>query len=221
MNSDWVIWQLVDSTFPAGGFAHSGGLESLVKWGDVDSPDCLFDFLKANLTQAVYSLVPFVTATHREPVRVKQADAACDALLTNHVANRASRAQGRAFLASTASIFRLNQCREMQGELSADGLAGHFAPIFGVVSSALGVELKDSVLVFVRNILRDLISAAVRLNVVGPLQGQSIQTQLAPFVQRLTERTTIHKLEDATQTSPIIEVFQGTHDRLYSRLFQS
>ena len=25
---DWLIWQVADSTFPAGGFAHSGGLEA-------------------------------------------------------------------------------------------------------------------------------------------------------------------------------------------------
>lgn len=28
MPSDWIAWQLCDSAFPAGAFAHSGGLEA-------------------------------------------------------------------------------------------------------------------------------------------------------------------------------------------------
>src|SRR5438270_9320121 len=34
--SDWVIWQLVDSAFPGGGFAHSAGLEAALQLGEIN-----------------------------------------------------------------------------------------------------------------------------------------------------------------------------------------
>ena len=56
---------------------------------------------------------------------------------------------------------------------------------------------------------------------IGPLAGQAIQHQLGPFIQRLAVRATTLVLTDLAQTAPVIDLLQGSHDRLYSRLFQS
>jgi urease accessory protein len=69
--------------------------------------------------------------------------------------------------------------------------------------------------------LRSLISSAVRLNVVGPLEAQAIQYRLGPVAGRLADRSVAYQLQDAAQTAPILELLQATQDRLYSRLFQS
>ena len=34
--SDWLTWQVVDSAFPTGAFAHSYGLEAAWQQGEVD-----------------------------------------------------------------------------------------------------------------------------------------------------------------------------------------
>jgi urease accessory protein len=34
-DEDWLLWQLADSAFPTGGFAHSGGLEAAWQHGEI------------------------------------------------------------------------------------------------------------------------------------------------------------------------------------------
>jgi len=65
----------------------------------------LISFIEAGLHQLGHAALPFVIAAHAEPERVEELDILCDAFTTNHVANRASRAQGKAFRAAVQKVF--------------------------------------------------------------------------------------------------------------------
>ena len=47
--NDWLIWQMVDTAFPSGGFAHSAGLEAAVQWGELQPAGRLDLFLRESL----------------------------------------------------------------------------------------------------------------------------------------------------------------------------
>jgi urease accessory protein UreF len=64
-------------------------------------------------------------------------------------------------------------------------------------------------------------AAAVRLNIVGPMEGQAIQFQLSDEAERIVERSLLLTLDDIALTAPLVELWQAAQDRLYSRLFQS
>src|SRR5947199_10754942 len=102
--SDWLTWQIVDSAFPTGMFAHSWGLEAAWQQGEVDSPDTLRLFVDGSLQQAGYGALPFVNSAYRSPGQLEALDALADALLVNAVANRASRIQGRTLVVSAACV---------------------------------------------------------------------------------------------------------------------
>jgi urease accessory protein len=99
--SDWLTWQIVDSAFPTGVFAHSWGLESAWQHGEVEDSAALQRFVEASVHQAGYAVLPLVNAAFDDPERYEALDELADAFLVNTVANRASRTQGRA-LAATA-----------------------------------------------------------------------------------------------------------------------
>lgn len=165
--------------------------------------------------------MPFVHAAFVGKIEFSKIDQQCDAFLSNHVANRASRLQGQAFAASAERIFAGRELKEFREALLTKNLPGHFAPVFGAVAKFLTLDSSATARLFVFTQLRGSISAAVRLNIVGPGEGQGIQHRLSDTAEQAARRFGEVALEDAAQTAPLLDLWQGTQDRLYSRLFQS
>lgn len=219
MASDWLIWQLADSAFPTGGFAHSWGLEAAWQTGEVPDALALRRFVRDSLTQAGRGGLPLLSAVHRDPSRLRELDALADAFLTNIVANRASRMQGRAFLTTCLRIWPSDMAALTDG--GASDLHGHAAPLMGMALRAIGVPLDAAQRLFLFNTLRGLLAAAVRLGITGSYDAQRLQVDCAAQLDELLERCAGLGAADLAQTAPLLDLLQASHDRLYSRLFQS
>lgn len=208
----WLTWQLVDSAFPAGGFAHSFGLEAAWQQGEVTA-ESLAAFVRDGIAQAGHSGLPFVLAAFDDPGSLALFDERCDAFLRNPVANRASRVQGRAWAGTVGRSFPGVEVRS----------AGHrhFAPIFGATLRALGVDREDAARMFLFGTARGTLSAAVRLGITGTTDAQRILGERHADLDLIIRRCRDLAIDDAAQTSPLIDLWQASHDRLYSRLFQS
>ena len=129
-------------------------------------------------------------------------------------------------------------------------LYAHYSTIFGAVCGLLDLSLTMTSLMFMRCQVRDLLSAACRLGIIGPLEGAHVQSSLCEFVEKLLSQQTantaplcaviplddskqvntislhnfevdIDELPLPVQTSPILEILQTKHDQLYARLFNS
>jgi urease accessory protein len=210
---EWLVWQLVDSAFPTGGFAHSSGLEAAWQQGEIEGRRGLGEYLEANLRQAGSSSLPLVMSAHRNPGELAVLDAWSDAWLGNHVANRASRLQGRALWTAAERAFLR--------DLGPAPEPGHLAPVFGVLMARLGLDADRTASLFLFQQLRSTLSAAVRLGIVGPLEAQTTQHRLGVLGQSIARRYRDAEVSDLTQTAPLLDLWQGAQDRLYSRLFQS
>ena len=206
---NWIVLQLADSAFPTGGFAHSAGLEAHVQAGELASLEA---YAREFLDQLALGSLPLVAAVHDDPARLAEVDAFARATLWNHVAARASRAQGRALLDVAARSF---------GVAKPTGIEGHLAPAFGYVTRSLGVDRDEALGAFLHLGLRGLLSAAVRLGCAGPSEAQALHLSLHPALDAALARGRALDFTAVAQPSPLVELIQGTHDRLYSRLFQS
>ncbi|NVB83243.1 MAG: urease accessory protein UreF [Kofleriaceae bacterium] len=221
--TSWLVLQLADSAFPTGGFAHSAGLEAHVQAGELASLDA---YCREHVDQLARGSLPLVAAVHTEPSRLAEVDALASAILWSQVAARASRAQGRALLDVAARSFGHAalvdaRARLLQSHAAQQPLAGHLAPVFGFVTRTLGVERDDALATFLHLGVRGLLSAAVRLGVAGPTEAQQLHHRLHPALDAALARGRDLSLADVAQPSPLVELIGSTHDRLYSRLFQS
>jgi urease accessory protein len=218
--STWLVWQLADSAFPAGGFAHSFGLEAAWQQGEVTGAS-LPSFVGDAVAQAGQSGLPFVVSAHDDPAELPAVDQRCEAFLRNPVANRASRVQGRAWLGTVERSFPTRAVRELCDAIRSAGGPRHFAPAFGATLRTLDVDRREASRLFLFGVARGTLSAAVRLGIVGTMDAQRLLGECEGELDRALERSQGLSMDEAAQTAPLIDLWQASHDRLYSRLFQS
>lgn len=216
-----LLLQLGDSAFPAGGFAHSAGLEASAQLGEVRTAAELRAFFEQILWQAGLGALAFVRASHQDPSAIQAHDALCHAFLTSHVANRGSRTQGRAFIATAARVLAEAPVAELDRLVRTRGIHGHHAPLFGAVLRAVDSSIEEAQRLYLHLALRGAASAAVRLGLLGPHEAQRVQRELGPLSERVLAEHGERGLDAIAQPAPLIDLFGALHDRLYARLFLS
>ncbi|CAG8506420.1 6777_t:CDS:2 [Ambispora gerdemannii] len=248
---DWLLWQFADSALPTGGFVASSGLESAAQTGYIHDAASLSLFVSSSITNYAYSALPFMSdawkvsyaAVNGECVyeeeellrEIMNFDDLYDACTSNTVAKRASKAQGVAMLTLFGKSFSGEDSKEGESsdavldkilekfkfEIRRGIACGHLPVCFGIVASCLGISLERAQHLFLFLFARAILSAAVRLNIIGPYYSQRVLTESQVYVEEALAKTKNHRSEEAVQTSPLLDIFQGRHDKLYSRLFNS
>ncbi|EKV12265.1 Urease accessory protein UreF [Penicillium digitatum] len=241
---------LSDSALPLGSFAYSSGLESYLAHNKTSctAPIASFHrFLKLSIDSIASTSLPYVLAGHRHPSTLDTLDNDLDASTPCIVAQRASIAQGRALIGVWERAFRvsfvgpenpasgetatavtaiedlsdaLKSCLAEDEDL---GPKGHFAPLWGVVCRAMGLDLQQTAYVFVMNHAKAVLSAAVRAGVMGPYQAQNVlasQTLQDTMMKRIAREWDM-PVEQAGQVVPVLDLWIGRHELLYSRIFNS
>jgi urease accessory protein len=200
-------------------------------------------FLRLSLSTLASTALPYVLAGYRDPREIETLDNDFDASTPCTVARRASVAQGRALLAVWDRSFKAQYSSTAHDATASDGSAsavkalaifsaairtsehlnGHLAPLWGLVTKILSVPLHDAAYLFLFSHARTVVSAAVRASVMGPYQAQAVlaNTELQHRIRGLVDQGWHRAVEDAGQSVPIMDLWVGRHEKLYSRIFNS
>jgi urease accessory protein len=146
----------------------------------------------------------------------------------NAVAQNASLAQGRAIITLVFRGFPLGNeqdtafIAEIKQRGRAKELPLHFPLCFAIVCRALGVSRDSSMHLLLFYQARSIVSAAIRLNLLGPYQAQTVLLELQEKVEALSGRVVEvgHEVE-YYQSSPVQDIVTARHSQCYSRLFNS
>lgn len=212
---DTLLLQLADSGFPSGAFAHSAGLEALHQCGLLRGEAQLTGRLHELVWHTALGSLPFLADAFTGDAG--RADRDAEAFLSNHVARRASMAQGRAFLMAAEAMLEDPAVTALRSALPH----AHLAVAFGAALATRAVPLNDVRQTFLFCTVRSALSAVVRLGVIGPLRAQAVLLGLHGTIDRALADSAGLTAREAVSVSPWLETAQSAHDRLYSRLFQS
>lgn len=231
---------LSDSALPLGSFAFSSGLESYLAHHPSRPPPSIYPFLSHSLASVASTTLPYLLAAHRDPSALPALDDTLDACTLCLVARRASIAQGRALLTLWERAFRGTVdatlpaslalaafAKELKGagieREEGEGLQGHYAPLWAVVTAAMGIGVQESAYAFLFNHAKAVVSAAVRASVMGPYQAQGVLAGnwLRDKIARCLRENWEVEIEDAGQVVPLMDLWVGRHEKLYSRIFNS
>jgi urease accessory protein len=169
-----ALMQHGDSAYPAGGFAFSWGVEGLAADGFLTGRDRLDQLLHDHLTRRWNSMDrPLLGRAYRAASldEIAVVDRYAEAATASAPMREGSRRAGRALL---------NISAKLGGPLSASYRAlvgeepnlGHLPVIQAVAYRDAGLDLAGAELVSGWTLLTGLISAAVRLGVVGHVEAQ-------------------------------------------------
>jgi urease accessory protein len=222
-----ALLQFADGLFPAGGFAHSLGLETYVQDGVVSDRDGLEAFVLAHLEGSAGPADAVATAA---AVRVARAgdragwvvlDARLEAMKPVPETRAASRQMGRQTLrvaaATAADAFLADVARAVE-----DGLAaGHHASVLGATLGRAGVEPEAAAGAYLYSTAALLVGAGIRLIALGQLDGQRVLTAVRPVIARLAAGAAAGNPEDMWSFTPGLELASLRHATLEARLFRS
>ncbi|WP_156176073.1 urease accessory protein UreF [Hymenobacter terrenus] len=220
------LLHLVDSAIPTGSFAYSYGLESSITFGLVNTPFALRNYLYSYLQQAGNVELPFINSCFRlgqaelsEAFRTLAEE--YDAQLLVPALHKASAVQGRNWLKLLASFYPAAQLEVLGQWFVAATIPPHFTLVFALGLQRAGFALPNLQAMYLHMLLRDQLSAAIRLGFLGPLEGHQLQHDFYAVFDHILAAQAGKEYGEATRSAFLLDAVQVLHEDMYSKLFQN
>jgi urease accessory protein len=204
---------LADGRLPAGGHAHSGGLEAMVASGRVREVADVGGFLRGRLhTTGLVSAAFAASACVRTG---EDLDRGLDARTPSPALRKASRAQGRALLRAGRAMWTLPPTARDP----------HHPVALGVLAAAAGLGPLEAAVAAAHGAVSGPASAAVRLLGLDPYAVHALLAGLAPEIDRIAADAAA-RCHDAVDDlpaagAPLLDVGAELHATWEVRLFAS
>ncbi len=205
------LLQLADSAFPAGAYAFSDGLETLVQRGEVSSADDLHAFLRGQLQQGWGQCDPPACALSW--AGTAGLDDLLDLLRPVHGPRTASTRVGHNMHRAALRLW--------PEALSGLFPVRHQAAAFGQIARRLGAGQQAAVTAFVGGWLLGRATSATRLMRLGGLEAQRVVSQLEAEAAKCVAHALQAGPDDLCSFAPGLDVAAAEQPTLEVRLFQS
>jgi urease accessory protein len=222
-----TLWQFTDGLFPAGGFAHSLGLETYAQQGRVRDRATLEAFVLAHLEgsagpcDAVAAASAARLAAAGDVEALVALDARLDAMKCVPEFRAASTQMGRQTLRVAAELEGDALLVAFARAVDAGRSPGHHAVAFGAATGRAGVDPERAAAGYLYSTCALLVGAGLRLIALGQLEGQRVLAAMRPRIARLASAAAAAGPSDMWSFTPALEIAGLVHATLEMRLFRS
>jgi len=216
------VW--LSPAFPVGAFAYSHGLEWAAEASDLTDAATLADWLAALLdhgaprNDAILMAEAHRAATAGDGSRLASVAELAIALAGSRERRLEAVTQGNAFL---ATLEKVSPCEAFAALRAAWAGDVAYPVAVGTATGGHGLPLEAALEAFVLAIVGNLVSAAVRLSVVGQTDGQRVIARLLPEVTQVAKDAAIATLDDIGGAAFRSDLASIRHETQYTRLFRS
>lgn len=217
-----LIW--LSPSFPVGSFAFSHALEWAVQSDRVRNAETTVAWLRALLehgalrNDAIFAANAFRATKDRDPHALQEVNALALAMAGSKERYLETTAQGNAFVAIMRQAWRAPGF-----DWGAENLEGDVAyPVaVGTACAAHGISLDEMLRAHALAQVQNLISAVIRLSVIGHTDGQRSIAALLPEIEKLVAASEGATLADVGGAAFQSDIASLRHETQYSRLFRS
>ncbi|MET7452813.1 urease accessory UreF family protein [Streptomyces sp. NPDC005574] len=216
---------LADGRFPAGGHAHSGGVEAAVRAGRVTGAASLESFCRGRLHTAGL-VAASLAAAGALGVDPSALDSAADARTPSPALRVAGRRLGRQLMRAARATWPSAELDALAREFPK---GAHQPVVLGVTARAAGLGASDAAYCAVYECVSGPAGAAVRLLSLDPFDATGVLARLAPELDRVADeaveaaRLVVDGGVDAlpARSAPVLEISAEVHAAWPVRLFAS
>ncbi|MFG3353276.1 urease accessory protein UreF [Streptomyces sp. NPDC048001] len=212
---------LADGRFPAGGHAHSGGVEAAVAAGRVRDAAGLAAFCSGRLHTAGLTAAGLAAAAAHghDPALL---DAAADARTPSPALRTAARRLGRQLLRAARATW---PAPELDALAAAFPRGAHQPVVLGTTARAAGLGPEDAAHCAVYEAVSGPATAAVRLLGLDPFQASAVLARLAPELDEVAARAAAAGRQGPealpAASAPLLDITAEDHASWPVRLFAS
>jgi urease accessory protein len=216
-----AIW--FSPMFPVGAFAYSHGLEWAHEAGDISDADDLRDWLATLVERgalhndAILLGAAYRAALQRDANRLCEMNELALAMATSRERRLETTTQGNAFL---LAIRKSWPCATLD---LIDAREEDIAYPVAVALAAVGhnLPLAATLDMFCLGFVSNLVSAAIRLGIVGQTDGQRVIAALMPVIRDTAQGCASKDLDDLGGSAFRSDLASLRHETQYTRLFRS
>lgn len=221
-----MLLQWMDSAFPTGAFAHSGGLETYTQAEIVRTAGDLARLIAVKLEGAAGTdliVVHSAMSAYEDDDRAQivQLDVLCAASKVAREAREASEKIGRRMLASVLNLMSDESLVFYRDEIAAGRCCGHHAVAHGLACAALGIEKRAALLAFAYALAANQTAASLKLMSIGQTQAQAVLGAAGETIEAVVETALARTLDDFGAFTPGLDIRAMQHEHLFRRLFIS
>ncbi|MFE7130205.1 urease accessory protein UreF [Streptomyces sp. NPDC057638] len=222
MNARAALLVLADGRFPAGGHAHSGGVEAAVAAGRVRDAAGLAAFCQGRLHTAGLTSAALAAAAALGEEDPLDLDEAADARTPSPALRAVARRLGRQLTRAARAVW---PSAELDALAAARPRGAHQPVVLGLTARAAGLGPGDAAHCAVYESVSSPATAAVRLLGLDPFEATAVLAALAPELDETAARATaaarggIPALPAAS--APLLDITAEQHAAWPVRLFAS